>query len=125
MGRPTSFNRDEAIETVMQEMWRNGYEANTVKALSERLGITRSSYYNAFGSREALFKLALEKYFAPTGFYTVTSRTSRYLNSSARHFAMLPERARLIRKREAVLPSIAWPNWWGLTVNLAPYWQMP
>ena len=64
MGRPTSFNRDEAIETVMQEMWRNGYEANTVKALSERLGITRSSYYNAFGSREALFKLALEKYFA-------------------------------------------------------------
>jgi len=65
MGRPTSFNRDEAIETVMQEMWRNGYEANTVKALSERLGITRSSYYNAFGSREALFKLALEKYFAP------------------------------------------------------------
>jgi len=64
MGRPTSFDRDEAIETVMQEIWRGGYETNTVKALSERLGITRSSYYNAFGSREALFKLALERYFA-------------------------------------------------------------
>jgi TetR/AcrR family transcriptional repressor of nem operon len=64
MGRPKGFDREEAIETAMQEIWRSGYEANTVKALSERLGITRSSYYNAFGSREALFKAALARYFS-------------------------------------------------------------
>ena len=48
----------------MQEIWRGGYEANSVKATSEMLGITRSSYYNAFGSREELFKEALEAYFS-------------------------------------------------------------
>lgn len=42
--------------------WRDGYQANSVKALSERLGITRSSFYNAFESREAMFMEALERY---------------------------------------------------------------
>ena len=64
MGRPAAFDRDAAIETAMQEIWRTGYEATSVKAMSEKLGITRSSYYNAFGSREDLFKEALGAYFA-------------------------------------------------------------
>jgi TetR/AcrR family transcriptional repressor of nem operon len=38
--------------------------ASSAKALSERLGITRSSFYNAFGSREASFKEALDLYFS-------------------------------------------------------------
>lgn len=63
MGRPVQFDRDEAIDVVMNEIWRNGYEACSVKALAERLGITRSSFYNAFGSREALFREVLERYF--------------------------------------------------------------
>jgi len=46
----------------MHEIWRNGYEASSVKALSEKLGITRSSFYNAFGSREALFRQAFAAY---------------------------------------------------------------
>jgi len=64
MARPSKFNRDEAVEFVMNEIWQNGYEASSVKALSEKLGITRSSFYNAFGSREALFKEALDLYFS-------------------------------------------------------------
>src|SRR3989337_4252103 len=64
MGRPTKFDRQAAVEVAMNEIWRNGLEACSAKALSERLGITRSSFYNAFGSREALFKEALELYFS-------------------------------------------------------------
>ena len=69
MSRRLEFDRDAAIELVMNEMWVRGYEASSVKQLSEKLGITRSSFYNAFGSREDLFKLALQKYacYAPTG----------------------------------------------------------
>lgn len=63
-GRPSKFDRDRAVETAMTEFWSKGYEAASAKALSERLGITRSSFYNAFGSREALFKEALHLYFA-------------------------------------------------------------
>jgi len=63
MGRPAKFDRNAAVEQVMHEIWRNGFEACSVKNLSETLGITRSSFYNAFGSREALFLEALELYF--------------------------------------------------------------
>ena len=63
MARPSKFDRSEAVEIVMNEIWQNGYEASSVKSLSEKLGITRSSFYNAFGSREELFKEAMEVYF--------------------------------------------------------------
>ncbi len=63
MGRPAKFNRDEAVETVMNEIWKNGFEVCSVKSISEKLGITRSSFYNAFGNREALFEEVLERYF--------------------------------------------------------------
>ncbi|MBE7636223.1 TetR family transcriptional regulator [Sneathiella sp. P13V-1] len=62
MPRPSKFNREEAIDKVMNILWRNGYEASSVKALSEELGITRSSFYNAFGSREDLFREAVKRY---------------------------------------------------------------
>lgn len=63
-GRPAQFDRDDAIEAAMQAFWRDGYQACSVKALSERLGITRSSFYNAFDSQEALFLEAVERYLA-------------------------------------------------------------
>lgn len=63
MARPSKFDREAVIETAMQEIWRSGYEATSVKAMSEKLGMTRSSYYNAFGSREDLFKETLAAYF--------------------------------------------------------------
>ncbi|MEP3115607.1 TetR/AcrR family transcriptional regulator [Nisaea sp.] len=62
MGRPSKFNRDDAVNTAMEAFWRDGYKASSVKALSEHLGITRSSFYNAFGSREDLFREALDRY---------------------------------------------------------------
>lgn len=62
MPRALAFDKDAAIEIAMDEIWRNGYEASSVKHLSETLGITRSSFYNAFESREALFEQVLQKY---------------------------------------------------------------
>jgi TetR/AcrR family transcriptional regulator, transcriptional repressor for nem operon len=62
MGRPISFDRDEAVRTAMNEFWSDGYNANSVKALSETLGITRSSFYNTFDSRRSIFEEALELY---------------------------------------------------------------
>lgn len=64
MPRPSEFNREEAIEAAMNEIWRNGYERSSVKTLSETLGITRSSFYNAFGTREDFFRQVLAVYFA-------------------------------------------------------------
>ncbi len=55
MGRPIKFNRDEAVIKVMNEIWEHGYGACSDRAISEKLGISRSSLYNAFGTRENLF----------------------------------------------------------------------
>lgn len=63
-GRPAEFDRDAALELALLAFWRDGYQETSVKALSERLGITRSSFYNAFGSQEAMFLEALDLYLA-------------------------------------------------------------
>jgi TetR/AcrR family transcriptional repressor of nem operon len=62
MGRPIKFDREEAVNWVMNEIWRAGFTGLSVKAISEKLEITRSSFYNSFKSREALFLEALELY---------------------------------------------------------------
>lgn len=61
-GRPVQFDREAAVATAMNAFWRGGFEPSSVKALSEQMGITRSSFYNMFGSREALFKEVLGRY---------------------------------------------------------------
>lgn len=66
MGRPAKFDRESAVKFAMNEMWTNGFEMASVQSLSEKLGITRSSFYNAFGSREALIDEALDLYFSRT-----------------------------------------------------------
>lgn len=64
MGRPAKFKRHTALAVARDAIWRNGFRASTVKSLSEDLGITRSSFYNAFGSREELFFELLPDYAA-------------------------------------------------------------
>lgn len=64
MVRPTKFDRTEALNTATEAFWKNGFEQSSVKNLSELLGMTRSSFYNAFGSREALFSELMPAYAA-------------------------------------------------------------
>lgn len=61
-GRPVSFDRDEAIDAAMQIFWRKGYLAVSSSELADAMGIRRSSFYNSFVSREAVFQEALEHY---------------------------------------------------------------
>ncbi len=62
MARPMKFDRDQAIEIATEAIRAEGYEQASVKALSERLGISRSSFYNTFGSREELFAEVIRRY---------------------------------------------------------------
>ncbi|AZD84281.1 Transcriptional regulator, AcrR family [Pseudomonas chlororaphis subsp. aureofaciens] len=61
-GRPREFDRDTAIETAMQVFWSNGYEGTSTQALCERTGLGKGSLYNAFGSKQKLYELALQHY---------------------------------------------------------------
>ena len=63
-GRPRSFDRDEALRKAMKTFWKLGYEGASMAALTEAMGINSPSLYAAFGSKEELFREAVQLYLA-------------------------------------------------------------
>jgi AcrR family transcriptional regulator len=62
-GRPREFDRDEALQRAMELFWAQGYEGTTLPDLQKAMGgITPPSFYAAFGSKERLFREAVELY---------------------------------------------------------------
>lgn len=61
-GRPAAFSRDSAIEGAMNLFWHDGYLGVSASDLAAAMQIQRSSFYNSFGSREAVFLEALDRY---------------------------------------------------------------
>jgi len=61
-GRPRAFDRDKALRTAMEIFWLRGYEGTSVEDLTRAIGITKPSLYAAFGSKEALFREAIDLY---------------------------------------------------------------
>jgi AcrR family transcriptional regulator len=69
MGRPRAFDTDVALDQAMLVFWRVGYDGASLDDLTEAMGINRPSLYAAFGSKEGLFRRALERYSAgPSGY---------------------------------------------------------
>lgn len=62
MPRPRAFNEAVALDAAIDCFWRRGYEATSVRDLTDRMGIGGPSLYNAFGDKRALFVQALERY---------------------------------------------------------------
>lgn len=62
MGRPRSFDPDEALERAMQLFWAKGYEATTIADLEAAMGINRFSLYHTFGDKRRLYLAALDRY---------------------------------------------------------------
>lgn len=67
MPRPTSFDRDPVLDTVMHTFWTYGFEATSLDRLERATGLRRQSLYNAFGDKEAMFTAALDRYRAQVG----------------------------------------------------------
>src|SRR5437667_4127883 len=67
-GRPREFDRDQALKKAMEMFWTRGYEGTTLTDLQKAMGgITAPSFYAAFGSKEELFKEAVELYHKTQG----------------------------------------------------------
>ena len=46
----------------MDVFWSNGYDGSSAEQLCQRTGLGRGSIYNAFGSKQRLYELALRRY---------------------------------------------------------------
>jgi AcrR family transcriptional regulator len=62
LGRPRGFDTDAALDQAMVVFWAQGYEGASLSDLTSAMGISRKSLYAAFGDKEQLFRLALQRY---------------------------------------------------------------
>jgi AcrR family transcriptional regulator len=61
-GRPAVFDRAVALQAAMKLFWERGYEGTLFDDLISAMGISASSFYNSFGSKEALYCEAAHTY---------------------------------------------------------------
>jgi AcrR family transcriptional regulator len=66
-GRPAVFDRDIALREAMKLFWERGYEGTSFDDLIAAMGISASSFYNSFGSKEALYCEATRSYLEWSG----------------------------------------------------------
>lgn len=66
-GRPRSFDRDTALKHAMEVFWAKGYEGTQLSELMVAIGINPPSFYAAFGSKEAIFREAVDLYLSTVG----------------------------------------------------------
>lgn len=62
IGRPLEFDPVQALDAAMQVFWASGYEATSLQNLLAAMDLSKSSFYQAFGSKRQLFERCLERY---------------------------------------------------------------
>ena len=62
MARPLEFDRSDAVKRAVEAFWECGYGSISANELSDRMGIGKSSFYNTFGSKAELLRLAVGSY---------------------------------------------------------------
>lgn len=61
-GRPLEFDPQLAQLKAMELFWGRGYEATSLQDLLNAMNISKSSFYQAFGSKHALFERCLKAF---------------------------------------------------------------
>lgn len=61
-GRPRSFDRQVALDQAMHVFWKKGFGGASMSDLTAAMGIASPSLYAAFGSKEGLYREAIEHY---------------------------------------------------------------
>jgi TetR/AcrR family transcriptional repressor of nem operon len=62
MVRPVEYDRDHALQNIMELFWRQGFNATSMPQLLESADLSRSSFYSAFGDKRQSFIESLNCY---------------------------------------------------------------
>lgn len=61
-GRPLTYSTDQVLDETMALFWENGYEATSLRELIDAMQLSKSSFYQGFGSQHDLFVKCVERY---------------------------------------------------------------
>ncbi|WP_298433816.1 TetR/AcrR family transcriptional regulator [uncultured Jannaschia sp.] len=64
MARPARHDRETLVATARDLFWRQGWAGTSLKDLERALDMRPGSFYAAFGSKDRLYALALDRYAA-------------------------------------------------------------
>lgn len=119
-GRTSRISRERILEASLVEFARHGYEGATTASVARRIGVTQPLIHYHFGSKEALWRAAVELAFSQMAdllsgldeeFHAEDARermceiARRFVRFSAKH----PEVSRLIIAESAVAgPRLEW-----------------
>lgn len=71
-GRPRTFDREQALRNALSVFWARGYDGATLEELLAAMGnLKPPSFYAAFGSKDALFREAVDLYRDEVGMPTI------------------------------------------------------
>ena len=62
MARKITFDETAALDAAMRAFWSRGYEGTSINDLEQATGLKRTSLYNTYGNKRALFEKAIEHY---------------------------------------------------------------
>jgi AcrR family transcriptional regulator len=62
VARPREFDARQVVDAVVDDFWSSTYSATSTDDLCRSTGLSRSSLYNAFGSKRALYLAAIHRY---------------------------------------------------------------
>lgn len=62
MARPRQFDVQTALAAAQDAFWAKGYKGTSTRDLTQAMGLTQPSLYNAFGDKRSLFLQALDYY---------------------------------------------------------------
>lgn len=92
--RPREFDHDDVLRIAFEQFWRNGVRGTSLSDIARDAGVQRGSLYNAFGSKEALFLCAYQRYASEylnalqktLGSGTLRQRLTAFLDLTIRNF---------------------------------------
>ena len=62
IGRPRSFDKNEALTAAMKVFWSKGYDGASMKDLTSAMNINSPSLYSVFGDKHTLYLAAIDNY---------------------------------------------------------------